>query len=364
MPPSAARGFAARLLDWFDHHGRRDLPWQQQPDAYRVWVSEVMLQQTQVETVKGFYRRFMHRFPGVAELAAADVDEVLSLWSGLGYYARGRNLHAAARRVVEDHGGRFPTRLEALMALPGIGRSTAGAILALSTGARHAILDGNVKRVLSRHASVPGWPGRRAVESRLWQEAEARLPDARVAAYTQAIMDLGATVCLPRTPACGGCPVRGDCRARIQGNPGAYPERKPRKSLPVRETVFVLARREDGALWLERRPPSGIWGGLWCFPESASDDAVLPLLTSRGLRGHATTRLPPLRHTFSHFHLDIQPLLVDVHPEGRRVADAGAGIWRRPEERDGIGLAAAVIRVLDAIPHGSVPGDGIPGATP
>ncbi|MEM1440588.1 MAG: A/G-specific adenine glycosylase, partial [Pseudomonadota bacterium] len=221
--------FAARVLDWFEHHGRKDLPWQHDRSRYRVWVSEVMLQQTQVATVIGYFERFMARFPDVVTLADAPTDDVLALWSGLGYYARARNLHAAAQQVRDRHGGAFPGDFDAVVALPGVGRSTAGAILSLADDARHAILDGNVKRVLARHETIEGWPGRTAVLKALWQAAEQFTPDTRVADYTQAMMDLGATLCTRRAPGCEACPVRTTCRARAEGRIDELPGRKPRR---------------------------------------------------------------------------------------------------------------------------------------
>ena len=242
--------FAARVLHWYDRHGRKDLPWQNTDDPYRVWVSEIMLQQTQVQTVIPYYQRFMHRFPDVVSLADAGLDEVLQHWSGLGYYARARNLHHAAEIIRDRYDGRFPATIEAVSELPGVGRSTAGAILALTFGQRHAILDGNVKRVLARHAAVDGWPGRTAVARQLWELAEARTPTARVGDYTQAMMDLGATLCTRSAPACGNCPVSGDCAAlgKALGR-GARHGREAGSA--------VVCGRQDQHLLQRRRPPRG-----------------------------------------------------------------------------------------------------------
>ncbi len=267
------RQFSAALLDWYDHHGRRDLPWQSEPTPYRVWVSEIMLQQTQVSTVIPYYRRFMQSFPDVAALAAAGQDQVLHHWSGLGYYARARHLHAAAQRVVQS-GGAFPDTLEAVMALPGVGRSTAGAILALACAQRHPILDGNVKRVLARFHAVDGWPGQATVQKRLWQLAEMYTPHARVAHYTQAIMDLGATLCTRGRPDCGQCPVRSGCAAHGSSRQADYPAPRPARILPVRTVTMLLLGNQASELLLERRPPTGIWGGLWSFPELAADTDI------------------------------------------------------------------------------------------
>ena len=263
--------FARALLAWFDQHGRHDLPWQTDPTPYRVWVSEVMLQQTRVPTVLRYFPGFMERFPDVAVLAEAPLDDVLHLWSGLGYYARARNLHRAASVVRDAHDGRMPDQREALEALPGIGRSTAGAILALAHGQRHAILDGNVKRVLARYHLVEGWPGRSAVLDRLWGLAESHTPRRRVAAYTQAIMDLGATVCTRSRPLCRACPLAESCGALSHGRTAELPSPRPKPTLPERTTAFLILRDSHGRVLLERRPPSGVWGGLWSFPECAAE---------------------------------------------------------------------------------------------
>ncbi|MFN2348462.1 MAG: A/G-specific adenine glycosylase, partial [Thioalkalivibrio sp.] len=266
--------FSQRLLAWFKRHGRHDLPWQQDPTPYRVWVSEIMLQQTQVSTVISYYQRFMTRFPDVARLAAAPLDDVLHHWSGLGYYARARNLHKAAGLICERHGGLFPGDIEALEALPGIGRSTAGAILALTCGQRQPILDGNVKRVLARHAGVSGWSGEAKVLRRLWQLADARTPDRQVDAYTQAIMDLGATLCTRSRPRCEICPVAADCVARATVRTRELPAPRPKRDQPLRETGMLMVTSPAGVL-LERRPAQGLWGGLWGFPEVADADHAL-----------------------------------------------------------------------------------------
>ncbi|HVT35954.1 MAG TPA: A/G-specific adenine glycosylase, partial [Nevskiaceae bacterium] len=251
--------FSARLLAWFDQHGRHDLPWQHPREPYRVWLSEIMLQQTQVTTVMPYFERFLARFADVQALAAAPLDDVLALWSGLGYYARARNLHACAQTVVREHGGEFPRDIETMMALPGIGRSTAGAILAQAHGQRHAILDGNVRRVLSRHAAVPGWTGEPAVQKKLWAIAESLLPQARLPDYTQALMDLGATVCTARKPACDACPVRADCAARTQQRVAEFPAAKPKRARPQRRSLMLLIENARGEILFERRAAAGIW---------------------------------------------------------------------------------------------------------
>ena len=312
---------ASRLIGWYARHGRRDLPWQHDPTPYRVWVSEIMLQQTRVSVVTGYYERFMARFPDLAALADAPLDDVLGLWTGLGYYSRARNLHRAAMAVRDRHRGTMPRDVDALVALPGIGRSTAGAILALSHGDRHPILDGNVKRVLCRYHGIAGWPGQGKVERSLWALAERHTPREDVAAYTQAIMDLGATLCVRSRPLCSICPIEADCAARRDGTQARLPAPRPRRDVPRRETAFLVLRAPDGALLLERRPPSGIWGGLWCFPECDPAADVETECRSRfGVRPLATTALAPIAHGFTHFKLDVHPVLVEVED------GAGAGV--------------------------------------
>ena len=347
-PKTPDAGFAARLLVWHARHGRHDLPWQRRRTPYRVWVSEIMLQQTQVATVIPYYRRFMAHFPGVKALADAPLDEVLHLWTGLGYYARGRNLHKAAAVVRDHHGGRFPRDFDTVAALPGVGRSTAGAILALSLGQRHPILDGNVKRVLARHGAIKGWPGEKRVAERLWALAEAHTPKRRVADYTQAIMDLGATLCTRSRPRCERCPVAVDCRAHLQGREIAYPSARPRKALPVKRTRMLLVR-QAGTVLLERRPPAGLWGGLWGFPEIAADADPLAWCRVRfGTAPRSARARPLLRHTFSHFHLDIEPVEITLAGSAA-VRDNGESRWQPLDQTPRLGLAAPVKRLLDSL---------------
>ncbi|MEJ2603918.1 MAG: A/G-specific adenine glycosylase [Gammaproteobacteria bacterium] len=343
--------FARRLLDWYDRHGRHDLPWQRDPTPYRVWVSEIMLQQTQVTTVIPYYERFMARFPTVEALAAAPVDDVLTLWSGLGYYARARNLHRAAVQVTEEHGGEFPRDIESLMALPGIGRSTAGAVLALSCGQRHPILDGNVKRVLARYHAVAGWPGRSAVAAELWALAESHTPAERVADYTQAVMDLGATVCVRTRPACHACPQARDCSALALGQQTDFPGRRPKqRERRSRSAQFAIAW-DGAAVLLERRPPSGIWGGLWSLPEiGATED---PHAWSRRRLGAAPTaieRWETLQHSFTHFDLAIEPVLIRLPSRPAVVADAEDHRWHDIVADPAVGLPAPVSRLLARLP--------------
>ncbi len=311
-----------------------------------------MLQQTQVQAAIPYFEKFVARFPDVHALAAAPVDEVLHIWSGLGYYARARNLHRAAELVVADHGGELPRNIDALMALPGIGRSTAAAILALSFGDRHAILDGNVKRVLCRYHSIEGWPGGSSVAKRLWAIAEAQTPDDDLAAYTQALMDLGATVCTRRQPHCEDCPLNGDCLALAEGREAELPQRKPRKSTPLRQTVFVIVRVPRGRVLLERRPPAGIWGGLWSFPEcEPGTDVGAWCHEHLGVAVTPVKELDVLRHTFSHFRLDIQPTLLSIDVRGavNAVKDSPERKWYEVDGTERIGLAAPVTRLLGSL---------------
>ena len=302
--------FTARLLRWYTRHGRHDLPWQIDPTPYRVWISEIMLQQTQVSTVIPYYRRFIERFPDVQTLAGARQDEVLQLWAGLGYYARGRNLHRAARLIVEQYQGQFPDQIEAVVALPGIGRSTAGAILALALGQRHAILDGNVKRSLCRYHGIHGYPGKSGIQAKLWQLAEQHTPGARVADYTQAIMDFGATLCTRNHPACETCPQQPDCRAWQQGEVTELPTPRPRRKRPSKQChMLALIETESNELLLFKRPDSGIWGGLYSLPEFDSLRSCEEQLSSytEGIPLHAV-KTEPIRHAFTHFDLQITPL--------------------------------------------------------
>lgn len=345
---------SAALLAWFDRHGRKDLPWQRDPTPYRVWVSEIMLQQTQVATVIPYYARFMQRFPTVTSLADAPLDAVLHEWTGLGYYARARNLQRAAQMVRDRHGGELPRDIEALQRLPGIGRSTAGAILALAYQQCHPILDGNVKRVLTRLHALPGWPGARAVESELWKLAAAHTPAARVAHYTQAIMDLGATVCTRTRPACPACPLRAACAAHTQDRVADYPAPKPRKALPTKHTTLLMVCNEHGAVLLEQRPPAGIWGGLWSLPEyDAQSDAHLLAAWCAQRYGYTITDLqswPVLRHSFSHFHLDITPVRARVAAvPPARTLEPRHTVWYNSRTPDARGLAAPVKRLLTTL---------------
>ncbi|NLS12890.1 A/G-specific adenine glycosylase [Vibrio sp. SM6] len=344
--------FAQDILTWYDAYGRKNLPWQQDKNAYRVWLSEIMLQQTQVVTVIPYYQRFLEHFPTVTALADAQLDDVLHLWTGLGYYARARNLHKTAQMVVNDHGGEFPTDIDALNSLPGIGRSTAAAILSSVYCQPHAILDGNVKRTLARVYAVSGWPGKKDVENTLWQYAQANTPTHAVDRYNQAMMDMGAMVCTRTKPKCALCPVSNHCNAFRQGDPQNYPGKKPAKTKPVKQTWFAIIHYQD-QIWLERRPPSGIWGGLHCFPQSDSDN-LDALLHAHGIsRASIITQrtLIAFRHTFSHYHLDITPVLIELNQQPNVVMEANQGLWYNLTHPEAIGLAAPVKQLLESLPH-------------
>jgi A/G-specific adenine glycosylase len=339
---------AAKLIAWQKQHGRHDLPWQGTRDPYAIWLSEIMLQQTQVATVIPYYNRFLSRFPDVASLAAAPLDEVMKLWSGLGYYSRARNLHRAAQAVAGAHGGRFPRRFEDVAALPGVGRSTAAAICVFARGARHAILDGNVKRVLARLRGVKGYPGEKKVADRLWSEAEKLLPRRGIETYTQGLMDLGATVCVRAKPRCAACPLRAACVAFRRGWVGELPAARPRKKLPHKNTVMLVLSRA-GEVLLEKRPPSGIWGGLWCLPEVArKSDLEAYCLKRFGAHVLEVERLPKLAHAFTHFSLDIHPLRLRVSALVPQAAEPGVA-WLSLEDARGAAIPTPVRKILTAL---------------
>jgi len=347
MHADDSQHFAKVLVSWHLTQGRHDLPWQQDRTPYRVWVSEIMLQQTQVATVVGYFQRFMARFPDPAALAAASVDEVLHLWTGLGYYARGRNLHRAAIRIRDEFGGEFPTRFDEVESLPGIGRSTAGAILALSRGQRFAILDGNVRRVLSRWFGIDGDPADRATTGLLWRRAEGCTPQDEVSTYTQAIMDLGATVCTRRNPLCGACPVAEGCVARQTGRQHELPARKlQRATRPARHTHMVLALRPDGSVFLRQRPPAGIWGGLWTAPAFETADEARGYVDQN--LGGEPIELPAIEHAFTHFDLTITPWLVRCRGLSG-VSDAPGSLWYDARRPATVGLPAPMKKLLERI---------------
>ncbi len=342
--------FARRLLTWFEAHGRHDLPWQQNATPYSIWVSEIMLQQTQVSTVVPYFERFMCSFPAVNALAAADQDDVLAHWSGLGYYARARNMHRAARRIVDDFDGELPRTLAELMDLPGIGRSTAGAILALAYGQCEPILDGNVKRVLARYHGIEGWPGTSAVLAALWQRAEQHTPKREVAAYTQAIMDLGATLCTRGDPSCSECPVRRGCRALLDRRQAELPAPRPRRERPQRSVHVLLIRDGERRVLLERRPATGIWGGLFSLPEITEEqEAELWCRTNLNAKVTAQRVLTPVGHSFTHFDLTIQPTLLELDGGPASVMDRPDWLWYNPAMKSQLGLAAPIAALLDDV---------------
>jgi len=340
--------FQQAVLSWFEQSGRTDLPWQISISPYRVWVSEIMLQQTQVATVIPYFERFMARFPRVEKLANAPLDEVLHQWTGLGYYARARNLHKTAKQITSSLGGQFPDDIDQLMSLPGIGRSTAGAIRSIAFKKPAAILDGNVKRVLARFAAVEGWPGKSAVHNKLWQLAEQYTPNSHTADYSQAMMDLGATLCTKTSPSCIACPLTSDCVAHAQGNPQDYPGKKPTKILAVKNTVFLLMRNDQGEILLQQNPPAGLWGGLWVLPQIERVSQLYDFIGQLGMKMISSSHLENRRHTFSHFHLDYQPILVNVQKVGHRIAQPDHQLWYNPQKPLSLGMPAPIKALIDS----------------
>jgi len=337
--------FANRLIVWQKIHGRHDLPWQNTTDPYAIWVSEIMLQQTQVTAVVGYYAKFMQHFPNISSLANATQDEVLQHWSGLGYYSRARNLHNAAVTIMDNHGEQFPQDFATIQTLPGIGRSTAAAIAAFAFNQVQTILDGNVKRVLARHFLVEGWPGSPKVEKKLWQLAEKLLPEQGMVAYTQGLMDLGATLCTRSKPKCGNCPLNGSCIALQQQRVHELPTPKPRKAIPEKNTTMLILRHGDEIL-LEKRPSNGIWGGLWSFPEVESgQDAEITALNKFGLVAEVDFFLPNLSHVFTHFKLHIRPLTLQVlklNPQVNQVAH----MWISINDAIGAAIPTPIRKIL------------------
>jgi A/G-specific adenine glycosylase len=341
--------FATRLLRWFDDCGRKDLPWQQQQSAYRVWVSEIMLQQTQVTTVIAYFNSFISRFPNVHSLAAADLDEVLHQWTGLGYYARARNMHKAATMIVNDRAGEFPLGVDALLELPGIGRSTAGAIASIAQNLRAPILDGNVKRVLARFHAVSGYPGKSRIARQLWTHAETHTPQTRLPEYTQAIMDLGATICLRSSPLCVECPLLTRCEARRTDSIALYPGKKPQQNKPTRTARFFIIHDATGGCLLERRPDHGVWGGLWTPPERPAEQTTAGIcrefsIAEKDLEQQSIAAT--FRHTFSHFHLDIEPVYLRITRPPVLIADNERLRWHSPDSNEALGLPAPAVKLL------------------
>jgi len=347
--------FAQRLLEWFTVQGRHTLPWQINPTPYRVWVSEVMLQQTQVATVIPYYARFTARFPDIDALASAPLDEVLHLWTGLGYYARARNLQACAKLLAAQHGGDFPNQIEDVMALPGIGRSTAGAILALSRGIRHPILDGNVKRVLARAFGIAGDPSSKTVLAALWSQADACTPHQDVAAYTQSIMDLGATVCVRARPACTLCPVNTRCIAALEGRQMELPGRKLKRKRPSREATLLIAQtgsNGSAAVLLERRPISGLWGGLWSPPQFPNERDALAWCAKEFGDANESEALSPIDHAFTHFDLRLKPLLVRGK-QMHKVFDGDDRLWYQLAAPPRVGLPQPILQLFKRLRTGT-----------
>lgn len=343
MSPEA---FGPAVVAWHQQHGRKDLPWQHNASPYRVWVSEIMLQQTQVSTVMQYFDRFMQALPSVQALAAAPLDEVLHLWTGLGYYTRARNLHKTAQRVCADYHGEFPRCAETLATLPGIGPSTAGAIASLSMGLRAPILDGNVKRVLARYSAETSYPGASQATKRLWELSELLTPQQDVAQYTQAMMDLGATLCTRKQPDCQRCPVLSGCLAYQRNQQHTLPAPRPRKELPVRRVAMPMLANQDNAILLQQRPTEGLWGGLWSLPELTDINAIEPLLHHYQLDRQQQQQLESLRHTFSHFHLDIEPWLIRVHSSTVLAVAENSWLWYNPLNPPRLGLASPIKKLI------------------
>jgi len=351
MQPHA---FQKRILNWYQRHGRHDLPWQKNPTAYRVWVSEIMLQQTQVTTVLPFYKAFMKRFPSLKALASAPLDDVLAHWSGLGYYARARNLHKAASQIYTQNKGRFPTRLDSVMALPGIGRSTAGAILAFSMHQPTPILDGNVKRVLTRFFGITQWPGKKTVHDKLWDIAEQYTPQTKTGDYNQAMMDLGATICKRTQPVCTKCPIQSNCRAWHLDKVDLIPAKKPKTKARPQKAAFMLMiqDRQSKSIFLQKRPASGIWGGLWSFPECAIDvDVVQWCKDTFALNVTLSAQWPPYPHQFSHYEFIIHPVVLALSGRQCVLPECVDQIWQSPTDSLPGGMPAPVSKLLSRVFH-------------
>ncbi|WP_166838625.1 A/G-specific adenine glycosylase [Rheinheimera pleomorphica] len=331
--------FSNQLVSWYQLHGRKTLPWQINKSPYTTWLSEVMLQQTQVATVIPYFQRFVQHFPDVKTLAQAPLDQVLHLWTGLGYYARARNLHKAAQTIVAEHGGEFPTEFAQVLALPGIGRSTAGAVLSLALGQHHPILDGNCKRVLARFAAIAGWPGEKAVEQQLWQLAEQVTPQATVAEFNQAMMDLGASLCSRSKPDCAACPLKLKCKAALRGEQALFPGKKQKKQLPEKHSFWLLLQHENNLL-LSQRPATGLWGGLFGFLEFSSEEERTGYLALHALAVDSVQELAAFRHTFSHFHLWIMPLQVKLKQCPSVVQEQSEATWFTMDKIPQVGLSA------------------------
>lgn len=341
-----AFSFSTAVLKWFDHSGRKHLPWQQDITPYRVWLSEIMLQQTQVNTVIPYFEKFISRFPDITTLADAPVDDILALWTGLGYYTRARNLHRTAKIISSEYQSIFPDNVETLMTFPGIGRSTAAAIVSIAYNKKAAILDGNVKRVLARFHAVTGWPGDNSVAKTLWQHAEEHTPAKRAGNYTQAMMDIGATICTRSKPLCDICPLRTHCEAYWQDGIALYPGRKNSKPLPIKAVQMLMIRNSSGEVLLQQRPPAGLWGGLWCLPEiSMTDDISAYCKTLCQQKPRRQEIWSAWRHSFSHYHLDITPVLIDLKNTPTTIGETGWR-WINPAQLQHIGIPAPLVRLM------------------
>lgn len=342
--------FSEKVITWFKKNGRKHLPWQQSINAYRVWISEIMLQQTQVVTVISYYQRFLQRFPTLTDLALATEEEVLPYWAGLGYYARARNLLKAAKLLYEKGFVDLPNDIELLNSLPGIGRSTAGAIVSFAYGTAATILDGNVKRVLTRCFAIEGWPEQRVVNERLWEVAQQLTPHKYVQEYNQAMMDLGAMLCTRTKPKCSECPLQSDCEAYAQGNPTVFPHKKPAKKIPTRQSTFLIVENHGQQILLERRPPVGIWGGLWSFPEYINSEVALKWVNENFNSSEViATEWPIVRHQFSHFILEILPLHVVVNSRKPVIMDGANREWFAKEKSLDLGIPAPVKRLIELV---------------
>ena len=339
------QSFSSKILDWYHQFGRKQLPWQLNKTPYKVWVSEIMLQQTQVTTVTPYFQRFMNSFPDIHTLAKAQQDHVLSLWTGLGYYARARNLHKTAQIISQDFNGNFPSTVDALEELPGIGRSTAGAILSLGHGLYAPILDGNVKRVLARHFAVDGWPGKTAVQKRLWELSDELTPREECGNYNQAMMDIGATVCTRTKPECHRCPIAATCKAFASNTIELYPGKKPKKAKPVKTTHLLMIKCGNEVL-LQKNPQQGIWGGLWGFPQAQTSNDVERFLDKLGVTAESSKPLTEFRHTFSHFHLDCLPVIINLSEKVSWASESGQSMWFSLDSEQQLGFAAPTVKLL------------------
>ncbi|MDF7671182.1 A/G-specific adenine glycosylase [Orbaceae bacterium ESL0721] len=346
--PNNMNHFSDAVLNWYDQFGRKTLPWQIEKSAYHVWLSEVMLQQTQVATVIPYFNRFIENYPTITDLASASIDDVLHLWTGLGYYARGRNLHKAAQIIAEKYSGIFPTDFADVVALPGVGRSTAGAILSLSQNQHYAILDGNVKRILARYFAIDGFPGNKAVENRFWQLSEEVTPKQGVAQFNQAMMDIGALVCTRSKPKCTLCQLSDGCLAYKRSSWQHYPTKKPKKSIPEK-TAYFLILEKNHHVWLEKRAPSGIWGGLYCFPQFTDEQALLEWLNKYHFITTKPKQLNAIRHTFTHFHLNIIPIQCEIIQSSKTLYEREGHWYDLITKEASLGLPAPILTLLQQI---------------